>query len=112
MKTVIVLLLALVGTTAWGQKTETVVIHTSAECKECEERLETGLNYTKGVVFAELDLESQNVTVKYNAKKTDAETLKKVINELGYDADDRKAQPEALNNLPSCCKPGGMEKEK
>lgn len=112
MKTIILLFLALIGTTAWGQKTETVVIHTSAECGQCEARLEEGLNFTKGVAFAELNLETQDVTIKYNPKKTDLATLKKVINELGYDAGDQKAEATALDKLPSCCKPGGMNKKK
>lgn len=101
--------------TAWGQKTpkvQTVVIHTSAECSECEQRLENGLNYTKGVMFAEFDLESRNVTVKYNTKKTSPEALRKVINGLGYDADDTKADKTAFEKLPACCKPNGMEHKK
>jgi len=112
MKHLIILFFTIVATTSWGQKTQTVTIHTSAECGECEARLEEGLNFTKGVVFAELDLASQNVVIKYSAKKTNPEALKKVINELGYDADDQKAEATALQNLPSCCKPGGMEGEK
>jgi mercuric ion binding protein len=111
MKTqlIIIFLFAVLGTT-WAQKTQTVVIHTSAECGQCEERLEEGLNYAKGVVFAELDLETQNVTIKYSPKKTDVAQLKKVINGLGYDADDQKADAAAVNKLPACCKPNGMEK--
>jgi copper chaperone CopZ len=107
----IIALFALVGTTSWAQNTQTVVIHTSAECDQCEERLEKGLNYTKGVVFAELDLATQDVTIKYSTKKTDMAALKKVINELGYDADDQKADAAALDQLPACCKPSGMKKE-
>jgi len=110
----LIAILTIVGT-SWGQKTpktQTIVIHTSAECEQCEERLESGLNYTKGVVFAELDLTSQNVTVKYSSKKTSPEQLREVINNLGYDADETKANAAALNKLPSCCKPGGMGKPK
>jgi periplasmic mercuric ion binding protein len=101
-------LFAMIGT-SWAQKTQTVVIHTSAECGQCEERLETGLNYTKGVIFAELDLETQNVTIKYSTKKTDVAKLKAAINEMGYDADDQKTTAAALEKLPECCRPNGME---
>jgi copper chaperone CopZ len=72
-------------------------------------RLEDGLNYMKGVIFAEFDLASRNVTVKYNPKKTTPEALKKTISNLGYDADEVKADPQAYEKLPSCCKTGGME---
>lgn len=108
---IIVSLFTIVGT-SWGQKTETIVIHTSAECGQCKERLEKGLNFTKGVVFSELELESQNVTIEYNPKKTDVAKLKTAINEIGYDADDQKAKTEAVNKLPACCRPQGMEKER
>lgn len=101
-----------VGTT-WGQKTaktQTIVIHTSAECEQCEERLENGLNFTKGVSFAELNLETQDITIKYSTKKLTPEKLRAIINELGYDADATKAKPDAVEKLPACCKPGGMGK--
>ena len=84
-------LLAFTGM-SWAQKTprtQTVVIHTSAECGQCEERLEKELNFTKGVVAADLDLETRNVTIEYNPKKTDAAKLKTVIVNTGYDADDQ-----------------------
>lgn len=110
MKTILTIALLTFAATSWAQKakTETVVIHTSAECGQCEERLEKELNFTKGVVFAELDLETQNVTIKYSPKKTDVAKLKAVITAVGYDADDQKANPEALQKLPECCRPGGM----
>lgn len=41
-------------------KFETVVIQTSAECGDCEDRIESMLNYTKGVKFSELDIESKS----------------------------------------------------
>jgi len=43
-------------------KFQTVIIQTSAECGDCKERIENGLNYTKGISFAELDLETKKVT--------------------------------------------------
>ncbi|MES2556167.1 MAG: heavy-metal-associated domain-containing protein [Bacteroidota bacterium] len=113
MKTIMIIALLMVVGTTWGQKTsktQTIVIHTSAECGQCEERLESGLNFTKGVSFAELNLETQDVTIKYSTKKITPEKLRTIINELGYDADGTKAKPEALEKLPACCKPGGMEK--
>ena len=93
-------------------KTQTVVIQTSAECGDCKDRIEEGLNYTKGIVFSELDLESKKVTVKFNSKKISLQQVKEKINEIGYDADDMKAKPEAVQKLPACCQPGGMKNQK
>jgi periplasmic mercuric ion binding protein len=73
-------------------KVETVIITTSSQCGACKERIEGKLNYTKGIKYAELNLE-----------------IKKVFNELGYDADESKAKKEFVEKLPKCCQPGGME---
>jgi len=90
-------------------KYETVVIQTSAECGDCEERIANAMNYTKGVKYAELDIESKKLTVKFQPAKISLETIKLKLVELGYDADELKANPEAQQKLPSCCQPGGMK---
>jgi copper chaperone CopZ len=86
------------------EKTE---IQTSAQCGDCKERIESKLNYTKGVVFAELDLDSKKVTVKFKSSVITKEHIKEIIAEIGYDADDVKAKPENVEKLPNCCRPGG-----
>lgn len=91
-------------------KLETVVIQTSAECGDCKDRIEEAMNYTKGVKFAELDLESMKLTVKYAPSKVTLESIKSKISSIGYDADEVKAVPEAVQKLPACCQPGGMKK--
>lgn len=96
---------------AFSQKVQTKVIHTSAECGACKDRLEEVLNYTSGVKFAELDLETMDLTIKFKTAKISLDKIKVLITETGYDADDMKANPEAVQKLPACCKPGGMAKE-
>ncbi|OFZ60801.1 MAG: hypothetical protein A3D92_13630 [Bacteroidetes bacterium RIFCSPHIGHO2_02_FULL_44_7] len=95
---------------SYAQSTQEAEIKTSAECGSCKERLEGKLNYVGGIRFAELDVESKMLTVKFSPKKISLEEIRTIISELGYDADDVKANPEAVEKLPSCCKPGGMEK--
>ncbi|TNF49834.1 MAG: MerP protein [Bacteroidetes bacterium] len=90
-------------------KYETVMIQTSAECGDCKDRLEDLMNYTKGVSFAELDLETKKLTVKFKTSKITLAEIKTKISELGYDADEVKAIPEAVKKLPACCQPGGMK---
>lgn len=91
------------------KNTEIVIIQTSAVCEDCKERIETALNYLKGVVYAELDLKTKKVTVKYKLAKVTLDQLKQKIAETGYDAGDVKATGEGLSKLPACCKPGGMD---
>ena len=92
------------------KKTEIIVIQTSAECGKCKDRIENALNYTKGIVYAELDNETKKVTVKYKTAVLSDSQIKQKIAEIGYDADEVKAKEEAVNKLPTCCKPGGMSK--
>lgn len=86
-----------------------IIIKTSAQCGDCKERIEEKLNYTKGVLFAELDVESKNLTIKYKSDKITIDEIKMILNDLGYDADDWKAKKVNVESLPKCCQPGGME---
>jgi mercuric ion binding protein len=107
MKTILISFLLLFGTPLFAQKTMVLQIQTSPQCGDCKERIETALNQSKGVVYAELNLESKVVEVKFKPAKTNKETLQMVLVNTGYQADDKKANPEALKALPLCCQPGG-----
>lgn len=109
MKTLLIIISFAFTGLLFGQ-TKTVDIKTSAECGSCKKRIEEKLNYTKGVKFAELDMSTKVVTVKYNEDKITEDEIKKVISDTGYSADDVKADPKAVEKLPACCKPGGMKK--
>jgi len=81
-----------------------VKITTSAQCEMCKEKIEEALAFKKGVKFAELDVETKIVTIKYQTKRTNPAELRKIIASLGYDADDQKADTQAYGKLPNCCK--------
>lgn len=87
---------------------ETITIQTNAECGQCKEKIEGKLNYTKGITFAELDIPTKVLTVKYKTQKISPDEIRTIVSQIGYDADDVKADPTAQENLPKCCKPGGM----
>lgn len=57
-----------------------------------------------GVKMYELDEKAMTFTVYYNPKKTSLDEIRKGISNLGYDADDVKADPVAYENLDGCCK--------
>lgn len=105
-----ILSMLLITGLSYAQSVQEVKIKTSAECGSCKERLEGKLNYVEGIRFAELDIASKVLTLKFSPKKISLEEIRKIISELGYDADEVKAIPEAVEKLPGCCKPGGMEK--
>lgn len=114
MKTTLLIISLFAISISWGQekqpKSQTVTIQTSAECDECKERLESTLNYTKGIVFAEVDISTKIATVKFKTKDISLVEIKQKIASIGYDADEIPADKTALEKLPLCCRPGGMHK--
>jgi copper chaperone CopZ len=58
----------------------------------------------KGLKMYELDEKKMTITVYYNTQKTNLQTIKKAISQLGYDADDVKADVSAYEKLDGCCK--------
>lgn len=111
MKNLILSLFFLVGSILFvsAQNVKTVTIHTSAQCGMCKETIETALYKVKGVVSASVELETKNVTITYRTKKLTNDDLKKAITMAGYDADELPADTNSYNNLPECCKKGGMD---
>ena len=103
------ILLTLNGFSQKTTKIQTVLISTSSQCDDCKERIEEKLNYTKGIKFAELNLETNKVEVKFSTKKITLLEIKKILNQLGYDADESKAKKEDVEKLPKCCQPNGMK---
>jgi copper chaperone CopZ len=76
------ILLTLNGFSQKTPKIQTVVISTSSQCDDCKERIEEKLNYTKGIKFAELNLETNKVEVKFSTKKITLLEIKNIF--AGY----------------------------
>jgi cation transport ATPase len=88
-----------------------IKINTSAVCDMCKTTLEKAMAYEKGVKKSSLDVESSVLTVFYNPNKTDADKIKKAVTEVGYDADEKKANIRAYDKLNACCKKGAHGKK-
>ncbi len=93
--------------TAGGK--EKVVIQTSAVCGECQEKIEGAVKKLDGVKSADLNLDNKKLTVTYDPAKVKLDEIKKAVSDVGYDADDVKANPTAYEHLSGCCKKGGHE---
>lgn len=107
MKQIMIIATMLFSLNLAAQSVKTDTIKTNAQCGDCEERIENGLNFMKGVKFAELDLEANHVIVRYKTKTTNLDAIRTKLTEIGYDADHMKANQEAQQVLPLCCQPGG-----
>ena len=73
-------------------------------CETCGKNFQANLYAVKGLKMYELDEKKMTITVYYDSKKTDLQTIKTAITKLGYDADEMKADVAAYERLDGCCK--------
>ena len=96
--------------------TEIATIKTpTVQCEECKQRIENYVSREEGVTKVVVDYKRKITKVTYVSDRTNYENVKTAIANIGYDADDVKANPDAYDKLPSCCKKptdgGGHEKK-
>lgn len=108
--TVLVILLTLFTGVLFAQNKE-ITIKTSAQCEMCKKTIEDKLNYTKGIKFAELNVATKELTVKYNSSKISDKEIRSTVAGIGYHADDVKRDETAHSKLPGCCKSEQTEKK-
>lgn len=96
-----------IGFTASAQqkKPVTVKIQTPGmQCEECKKRVEDYLKYEEGITKVVAWPKSKYVSVSYLTDRTNIENIKTAIANVGYDADDVKADEDAYKKLPKTCK--------
>ena len=116
MKYALLILLTLfLSASGFGQtsKNAKAVIKTNIYCDHCKQCETCGKNFQEkllainGVKMYELDDKEMVLTIYYNNQKTDVETIKIAISNMGYDANEMKANPIAYERLDGCCKKNG-----
>ena len=91
--------------------TEEMVINTpTIQCGMCQKIIEVGLAKVDGVSNPRVDLKTKKTILLHDPEKTNTKSIEKIVSELGYQANNLKANPESYANLPACCKIGGMDK--
>lgn len=113
MKQALSIITFLAAIVSFGQKEPVEVkdgfkveIQTSGICEMCQYTLEKDMAFEKGVKEASFNLDDKVMTVVYNPKKTDAQTIRTRITMVGYHADTLARDPMAYDKLPMCCKDG------
>jgi len=98
---------------AFAQKQKTIekaIIKTNiycnhcAKCETCGEKFQKVLLREKGIQMVTVDEKEMTIEVVYNTKKTDLTKVKTAIANLGYDADEIRADVAAYEGLDNCCK--------
>ena len=70
----------------------------------CETRIEKAAMGVKGVIKADWDQKTKELTLTYNQKKTNVATVQQAIAKVGHDTGKFKADDKVYNALPACCK--------
>jgi len=93
--------------------TEQVVIKVpSMQCGTCKKNIEKAVKKVAGVIDVNVDKEQKVAHVNFDKSKTDLSKIENAITAAGYDANDKKADQEAYNNLDDCCKLPKDKKDK
>ncbi len=95
------------STAANASKDEVVIKTETIQCGMCKDRIETALSAEKGIQSVNVDVDKKETTVVFNPKTTNVEAIKKLISNVGYDANGMEAESGAYNDLPACCQKGG-----
>ena len=69
----------------------------------CKTRIDNFLKHEYGVSSVKADYKRHTVTVTWYTDRTNIENIKTALANMGYDADDVTAEPDAYKRLPAPC---------
>jgi mercuric ion binding protein len=84
-------------------ETATISVPT-VQCEQCKDRIEKYISREDGIQMVKVDYKHHTCKVTYIWDRTTIENIKTAIANIGYDAGDVAADPEAYKKLPTCCK--------
>lgn len=100
----ILLTFLLAATLGVFAKPVTQQILVKGECDMCKDKIEKALDIP-GISFAEWNVETKMLTVRYNDKKVSEDQIYATISGLGYATDKTEANTAAQQKLDKCCQP-------
>ena len=105
MKKLLIIALMLTGTLTFTQnKNAKASMEVDGICGMCKARIEKACLNTKGVKFAQWSIDTHELNLIYDARKTDMETIEKQVLAAGHDTKNVKATDEAYATVHACCK--------
>ncbi|MFT5103682.1 MAG: mercuric ion binding protein [Candidatus Latescibacterota bacterium] len=104
-KLIIIAIVALMGTTVYSQnKNARALIEVDGVCMMCKERIEKASIKTKGVKSAVWDVKTHELSLIFDERKTNLETIQASVASVGHDTQDVIATEHAYNSVHACCK--------
>lgn len=83
-------------------KVEILSMKVYGNCTQCKERIELALD-TKGVKFAEWNVDTKELRVRYKPDKISIEQIHEKVAAVGHDTELKKAPDSVYQKLPDCC---------
>ncbi|HZY10616.1 MAG TPA: heavy-metal-associated domain-containing protein [Bacteroidota bacterium] len=87
-------------------ETTTITVK-SVVCGMCAKNIEKAVYAIEGVKGVDVDIEKKIAQIKFVPLQTNIETIETTIANAGYDANDRKRDAGAYEELAQCCKIDG-----
>lgn len=105
MKHLITIIVLLIGAVTFAQnKNAKASIEVDGVCGMCKARIEKACLNTKGVKYAQWSIDTHELKLIFDERKTDTTTIKKQVLAAGHDVKDEKASDEAYAKVHACCK--------
>ncbi|WP_425077322.1 heavy-metal-associated domain-containing protein [Psychroserpens sp. S379A] len=104
-KVLLVIAVMLVSMPSFAQnKNAKASIEVDGVCLMCKERIEKAAIRTKGVKSAIWNVETHELKLIYDERKTNLDTIRQSIVAVGHDTKALKATDEAYDSVHPCCK--------
>ncbi|MGF1557319.1 heavy-metal-associated domain-containing protein [Paucihalobacter sp.] len=105
MKHIVIMLAMVLGMTAIAQnKNMKASIEVDGICEMCKARIEKAAIKTAGVKSAVWSIETHELRLIFDERKTNLKEIQKSLANVGHDTKAFKATDEAYNGLHACCK--------
>ena len=104
MKKIVLALALLVGTISFAQnKNAKATVEVDGVCNMCKERIEKAAIKAKGVKVANWDVNTHELKLIYDERKTSLNAIQQSVADAGHDTKEIKATDAAYHSLHTCC---------
>ena len=105
MKKLLILLIMTVATTTFAQnKNKRASLEVDGICGMCKARIEKACYQTKGVKSANWNVETHELKLIYDERKTNLDSIKKSVVSVGHDTKTLKATQIGNKSVHACCR--------
>jgi len=104
-KIVLIVVVMMFGVQVQAQdRNARATIEVDGVCMMCKDRIEKAAIQTRGVKSAVWNVETHMLSLIYDERRTNLQTIEESIAAVGHDTKNVKATDEVYENLHHCCK--------